>query len=85
MIKGNISAQTVVVRGKINGNIVADKIDIKANTELYGDISASKLAMEDGVIFAGKADIKPKKVAPAPSRPTDGSKISEPARKPEGR
>lgn len=64
VITGNIHAQTVVVRGKINGNIVAnDKIDIKANTELYGDIRACKLAMEEGVTFEGKTEITPKKVA----------------------
>ena len=83
MINGNINAQTVVVRGKINGNIVAnDKIEIKANTELYGDIRASKLAMEEGVTFVGKTEITPKKVGPAPARPplrpADVPKISEP-------
>ena len=76
VINGNINAQTVVVRGKINGNIVAsDKIEIKANTELYGDIRASKLAMEEGVTFVGKMEINPKKVAataPPPLRPTVG-------------
>jgi cytoskeletal protein CcmA (bactofilin family) len=62
VINGNISAQTVVVRGKIKGNVVAnDKIEIKANTELFGDIRASKLAMEEGVTFVGRTEINPKK------------------------
>src|SRR6266481_3561629 len=35
VIKGNINVGTVVVRGKINGNVAAkEKIDIKAKTEL---------------------------------------------------
>ena len=73
MIKGNINAQSVVVRGKINGDINAtEKIDIKTNTELFGDIRASRLAMEEGVTFVGKTEISPKKVSltTAPSRPT---------------
>ena len=70
VINGNIRAQIVVVRGKINGNIVAnDKIEIKANTEFFGDIRTSKLAMEDGVTFVGKTEISPKKVAPASAPP----------------
>src|SRR5690242_5037982 len=39
VVKGNINVNSVVVRGKINGNITAkDKIDIKTKTELFGDI-----------------------------------------------
>src|SRR5262245_21750404 len=55
VVNGNINAQSVVVRGKINGNVTAkDKIDIKAKTELFGDIRAAKLSVEEGVTFVGK-------------------------------
>ena len=83
VVNGNISAQTVVLRGKINGNVVAkDKIDIKAKTELIGDIRASKLSVEEGVTFVGKTEVNPNKVTPAPQPPRSGEapKISEPAR-----
>ena len=89
IINGNINAQTVVVRGKINGNIVAkDKIEIKAKTELFGDIRASKLAIEEGVTFVGKTEVNPNKVAPTavpPARHTEAPKTPEPASKPVGR
>ena len=87
VITGNINAQTVVARGKINGNITAkDKLDLKAKTELFGDIRASKLVMEEGVTFVGKAEVNPNKVAPtAPIvRPGEMPKSPEPA-KPLGR
>src|SRR5262245_26059979 len=65
VVNGNINAQSVIVRGKVNGNIVAkEKIDIKAKTELFGDIRASKLAIEEGVTFVGKTEVNPNKVAP---------------------
>ena len=36
VVKGNINANSVVVRGKVTGNIIArDKIDIKSRTELF--------------------------------------------------
>ncbi len=38
VVKGNINVNTVVVRGKINGNVIArEKIEIKAKTEMFGD------------------------------------------------
>src|SRR2546422_3400070 len=47
IINGNITASNVVVRGKINGNIIVkEKIDIKGKAELFGDIRSSKLAIE---------------------------------------
>jgi cytoskeletal protein CcmA (bactofilin family) len=68
VINGNINANAVVVRGKVNGNVVAkDKIEIKSKTELFGDIRASKLSIEEGVTFVGKTEVNPNKVAPSPS------------------
>jgi cytoskeletal protein CcmA (bactofilin family) len=65
VIKGNINATSVIVRGKITGNVIArEKIDIKARTELFGDIKAPRLAIEEGVTFVGKTDVNPNKVAP---------------------
>jgi len=68
VVNGNINAQNVVVRGKVNGNIVAkEKIDIKTKTELFGDIRASKLSVEEGVTFVGKTEVNPNKVSPTPA------------------
>ena len=83
VINGNITAQSVVVRGKVHGNITArEKIDIKAKTELFGDIRASKLAIEEGVTFVGKTEVNPNKVSPAapPPRPAEAPKAPEPAK-----
>lgn len=79
LINGNISAQSVVVRGKIHGNINAkEKIEIKAKTELFGDIRASKLVIEEGVTFVGKTEVNPNKVAPtAAPRPTETVRTPE--------
>jgi cytoskeletal protein CcmA (bactofilin family) len=68
IIKGTIDVGSVVVRGKITGNIIAkEKIDLKAKTELFGDIRAAKLVMEEGVTFVGKTEVNPNKVSPTPA------------------
>jgi cytoskeletal protein CcmA (bactofilin family) len=82
VIKGNINVSTVVVRGKINGNITArEKIDIKSKAELFGDVRAPKLVIEEGVTFVGKSEVNPNKVAaagPAQPRPAEPVKQPEP-------
>ncbi|MCL4789399.1 MAG: polymer-forming cytoskeletal protein [Verrucomicrobia bacterium] len=87
VITGNINAQSVVVRGRINGNITAkEKIEIKAKAELFGDIRATKLVVEEGVTFVGKTEVNPNKVTPTPPpvRAGEGVKAPEPVR-PQGR
>ena len=80
IVNGNITAQTVIVRGKVNGNIVArEKIEIKSKAELFGDIRASKLVIEEGVTYVGKAEVNPNKVAPAgPPRAAEPPKAPAP-------
>ena len=82
VVKGNINVNTIVVRGKINGNVIArEKIDIKAKTEMFGDIRAPKLVIEEGVTFVGKSEVNPNKVAPAAPPPPpsgDTAKTTEP-------
>jgi len=83
VVNGNITAQSVVVRGKVHGNItVKEKIDIKAKAELFGDIRAAKLAIEEGATFVGKIEVNPNKVSPAaaPPRPAEIPKAPELAR-----
>lgn len=84
-IKGTIDVGSVVVRGRITGNVIArEKIDLKAKTELFGDIKASKLVIEEGVTFVGKTEVNPNKVAPtpAPQQRGEAPKQAAPAAKP---
>jgi len=80
VVKGTIDVGSVVVRGKISGNIIAkEKIDIKAKTELFGDVRAAKLVIEEGVTFVGKSEVNPNKVSPTAQPP---SRSAEPPHKP---
>ena len=83
VINGNIGAQSVVVRGKVNGNVNAkEKIEIKSKAELFGDIRATKLVIEEGVTFVGKTEVNPNKVQPTapPARQAEAPKAPELAR-----
>ena len=77
VVKGNITVSSVVVRGKITGNVTArEKIDIKSKTELFGDIRAARLVMEEGVTFVGQTEVNPNKTAPTPPRAGEPGKIA---------
>ena len=80
-VNGNINAQSVFTRGKVNGNISAkDKIEVKGKSELFGDIRAAKLVIEEGVIFVGKIEVNPNKVAPSAAPPRSGEGPKPPGR-----
>ena len=79
VVNGNIMAQSVTVRGKVHGNIIAkEKIEIKSKAELFGDIQATKLIVEEGVTFVGKTEVNPNKVPPTPppARPSEVPKAA---------
>jgi cytoskeletal protein CcmA (bactofilin family) len=81
VIRGNLNVNSVVVRGKINGNISAkEKIDLKAKTELFGDIRSPRLVIEEGVTFVGKSEVNPNKATPTATptpRPGEAPKAPE--------
>jgi cytoskeletal protein CcmA (bactofilin family) len=85
VVNGNINVASVVVRGKVTGNITAkEKIELKAKTELFGDIKSTKLVIEEGVTFVGKTEVNPNKATPTPAPPArSGERPAEPVRTPD--
>ena len=57
-IKAEVHTRSVVVYGKVHGNItVTDRVELKANAELIGDIKAATISVEAGAIFVGKSTV----------------------------
>jgi cytoskeletal protein CcmA (bactofilin family) len=76
-----IKSREVVVLGAIQGNVEAsDKIEIRKDAKLVGDIKTARIIIEDGAYFKGSIDIvKPEpKPAPAP-RPQPAAAQTAPA------
>lgn len=72
-IKAEIKTKSVVVYGKVHGNIIcSDRIEIKGNAEVVGDITAAVLTIEAGAVFVGKSQVgTPKGGSAAPSKPAE--------------
>ena len=62
----NISAREIVVLGKVRGNVSAtDRVDIRAEGSLSGDVAAARISIEDGAFFKGGIDIRKPDAKPA--------------------
>ena len=69
-VHATIKAREVVALGNIQGNVeAADKIEIRKEARLIGDIRTARIIIEDGAYFKGSIDIvklEAAKVAPKP-------------------
>src|ERR1700716_1345256 len=58
-VQANINAKEVVVLGKVKGNVTAsDRVDIRNEGSLGGDVVCQRISIEDGAWFKGSIDIR---------------------------
>jgi cytoskeletal protein CcmA (bactofilin family) len=59
VVSANIIAREIVVLGKVKGNLQAsDRVDIRTEGALTGDVIAQRISIEDGAFFKGGIDIR---------------------------
>src|SRR5205085_10115861 len=57
-VQAGLKAREIVIQGSIQGNVeAADKIDIKKEAKMVGDVKTSRIVIEDGAYFKGSIDI----------------------------
>ena len=65
-LHATVKGREVVVLGTVTGNVEAlDKIEIRKDAKLVGDIRTARIIIEDGAYFKGSIDI----VKPEPAKP----------------
>ena len=71
-IKAELYAKSVVVLGEVVGNVSAsEKVDIRENGSVEGDITSPRVAIAEGAHFRGSVDMAHKGKAAAGPRPAD--------------
>lgn len=71
-VQASIRARDAIILGQVQGNVeTSDKVDIRKDAKLVGDIVAARISIEDGALFKGSIDIKKAepKAAAAPAHP----------------
>ena len=65
-VSGEITASEVVVHGEVSGNLLAsDRIEIKKNGSVKGDLMTARIVIEDGAYFKGAIEVS-RKEQPGP-------------------
>ena len=63
-IKAQVFAKSVIVLGTVTGNITAtEKINIRENGSVDGDVTAPRIAIVEGAHFRGSIDMQRQKTA----------------------
>ncbi len=58
-VAANISAREVVILGKVQGNIqCTDRLDIRSEGALTGDVITQRISVEDGAILKGSVQVR---------------------------
>ena len=58
-IKAQVFAKSVVILGEVTGNVTAsEKVDIRDNGSVDGDIAAPRVAIAEGAHFRGSIDMQ---------------------------
>jgi cytoskeletal protein CcmA (bactofilin family) len=59
VVSANVTAREIVIIGKVRGNLNAsDRVDIRNEGSLTGDVVAQRISIEDGAFFKGGIDIQ---------------------------
>ncbi|MCU1339955.1 MAG: hypothetical protein JWO19_5536 [Bryobacterales bacterium] len=89
-VRASVKAREVIVLGTLNGNVeTSDRLDIRKEAKLVGDIRTARIMIEDGAYFKGNVDIVRAEVpkaatassasAPRPQGPATASPAASPA------
>src|SRR5713101_4910731 len=58
-VQANIIAREVVVMGKVSGNIeCSDRVDIRSEGSVTGDVSTVRISVEDGAVLKGGIQVR---------------------------
>jgi cytoskeletal protein CcmA (bactofilin family) len=64
-VSSHVKAREVVILGNVQGNVDAiDKLEVRKDAKVVGDIQTARIVIEDGAYFKGSIDI----VKPEPAK-----------------
>ena len=76
-VDASIQARELVIMGKVNGNIeCSERLDIRAEGSVSGDISTARISVEDGAALKGGIQVlaEPRKQPQSQAKPAEAPK-----------
>jgi cytoskeletal protein CcmA (bactofilin family) len=84
-IKAQVFAKSVIVLGEVTGNITAsEKVDIRDNGSVDGDLVSPRVAIAEGAHFRGSVDMQRKGATAGAGAGAAGAKAATPPPMPAG-
>jgi cytoskeletal protein CcmA (bactofilin family) len=82
-VTADVNAREAVIMGKVQGNIIcSDRLDIRSEGSVTGDVITQRISVEDGAILKGSVQVQAaeKKPQPQQTKPVEVPKpmVSEP-------
>lgn len=78
-IKAQVFAKSVIILGEVTGNVTAtEKVDIRDNGSVDGDIASPRVAIAEGAHFRGSIDMQR-----AGTKPAEQKAEAKPAAQPQ--
>jgi cytoskeletal protein CcmA (bactofilin family) len=72
-IKAQVFAKSVIILGEVTGNVTAnEKVDIRDNGSVDGDIAAPRVAIAEGAHFRGSIDMQRQGAGKQPAEKAEG-------------
>ena len=62
IIEGNITSQSVIIYGTVNGNVKTTQLEIKKSGYVSGDITTDSLEIELGAKYNGKLSMQQQQI-----------------------
>jgi cytoskeletal protein CcmA (bactofilin family) len=70
-MSADIDAGAITIEGEVKGKLTAtDRVELKNSARYEGDLTASKLVVDEGAVFSGHVTVGPDAVKQKPAHPT---------------
>jgi cytoskeletal protein CcmA (bactofilin family) len=77
-VAASINAKELVIMGKVQGNVeCADRLDIRSEGALTGDVITHRISVEDGAILSGGVEVRAQESKDQKAHTQDQTKTAE--------
>jgi cytoskeletal protein CcmA (bactofilin family) len=78
-VTADINAREVVIMGKVNGNVICnDRLDIRSEGAVTGDVVTPRISVEDGAHLRGSVQVQASEQKKSQPQPQQGKPVETP-------
>jgi len=83
-VRSNVKAREIVILGNVQGNVdVSDKLEVRKDATVVGDIKTARIVIEDGAYIKGSIDVVKPEPAKSAAAAVDPSRLARMLNEPE--